>query len=47
MPDVSASLYWADGAFQYQVGSIFYLLAIASILRLYREHESTALPALL
>lgn len=47
MPDVSASLYWADGAFQYQAGSIFYLLAMASILRLYREHKFPALPAVL
>ena len=47
MPKVSASLYWADAAFQYQVGSIFYLLALASLLKLYRQHDSTAWPALL
>ncbi len=47
MPKVSASLYWADGAFQYQVGSIFYLLSVASILKLYRNHRKPALPALL
>lgn len=47
MPKVSASLYWADGAFQYTVGSIFYLLSIASILKLYREEMSPTLPALL
>ena len=47
MPIVSASLYWVDGAFQYQVGSIFYLLAVASIYRLFRERESTTMPALL
>jgi len=47
MPKTSASLYWADGAFQYLVGSIFYLLAIAALFKLFREHQSPLLPTLL
>ncbi len=44
LPKVSAALFWADGAFQYQVGSIFYLLALASLLRLYRDVNHPLLP---
>jgi len=40
MPKPSASLYWADGAFQYQVGSIFGLLSIAALLKMYRGHRT-------
>ena len=45
LPKIQA-VYWVDGAFQYQVGSIFYILSIASLLRLYREKESPFLPGL-
>lgn len=47
LPKTSASLYWADGAFQYQVGSIFYLLAIAALFKLFRARQSPFLPTLL
>ncbi|MFV1977083.1 MAG: DUF6056 family protein, partial [Candidatus Scalindua sp.] len=47
IPKASASLYWADGAFQYHVGSIFYLLAIAALFKLFRERQSPLLPTLL
>jgi len=46
LPKVSAALYWADGAFQYQVGSIFFLLSVASLLRLYRKVNNPFLPTL-
>jgi hypothetical protein len=39
LPKVSSFLYWADAAFQYQVGSIFFLLALASIISMYRQSE--------
>jgi hypothetical protein len=46
LPKVSAALYWADGAFQYQVGSIVYILALGSLLRLYREVDAPFLSTL-
>lgn len=40
MPMVPATLYWLDGAFQYQTGSIFVLLALATLLMLHRTGTS-------
>lgn len=37
MPLVPATLYWIDGAFQYQSGAIFTLLSLAALLALYRS----------
>lgn len=36
MPKVAATVYWLDGAFQYQTGGIFVLLALAALFTLYR-----------
>lgn len=36
MPKVAATVYWLDGAFQYQTGGIFTLLALAALFTLYR-----------
>lgn len=36
MPMVPATLYWLDGAFQYQTGGIFALLALSALFALYR-----------
>lgn len=36
MPEVSATLYWLDGAFQYQLGGVFVLLSLAALATLYR-----------
>ena len=46
LPNVPAALYWADGGFQYQVGGIFFLLSLASLLRLHREQKSPAFATL-
>lgn len=46
LPKVSAALYWADGGFQYQVGSVFFLLALAAVLRLYRTVEGSFITTL-
>lgn len=40
LPRVSATIYWADGAFQYQVGSITFLFLGAALLKLYRDPKS-------
>lgn len=42
MPKVPATVYWLDGAFQYQTGSIFVLLALAALLNLYRTGSGRA-----
>lgn len=44
MPRVPATLYWLDGAFQYQLAGIFVLLSLAALLTLYRS--ARPLPAL-
>lgn len=45
MPKVPATLYWLDGAFQYQVGSIFVLLSLAALLALYRTGSTASAAA--
>ena len=43
LPKVSAALYWADGAFQYQVGSIMFLFSLASLFSLSRSAKNAPL----
>jgi len=46
MPKPAAALYWADGAFQYQVGGIFGLLSAAALLKLCRGRRTLLFSAL-
>jgi len=42
MPKVPATVYWLDGAFQYQTGIIFVLLAAAALWHLYRRNTASS-----